>query len=249
MTMDDQRLPGRRPPGRAWALTVKDAHQITPLMRRVTFTGDDLAEFVWKPGQDVVLRIPTDDPEPSRRHYTVRSFDLEARRLEIDFFLHGDTPGPRWAKAAKSGDPIGAQGPRGRTTLNPDAEWHLFTGDETCLPAVFAIVEQLRPDQRAFVFLEIGYEAERQTLKSQANVALEWIIRAGPPQPSSPALISRFADFVFPPGVGHAYVIGETSTVRAQRQGLIARGFPKDRISAEGYWRPGRVGGHDHNWE
>jgi hypothetical protein len=34
--------------------------------------------------------------------------------------------------------------------------------------------------------------------------------------------------------------------VRAQRQGLLARGLTKDRIAAEGYWRPGRVGGHDH---
>jgi NADPH-dependent ferric siderophore reductase len=30
------------------------------------------------------------------------------------------------------------------------------------------------------------------------------------------------------------------------RRELIARGFPKQQISAEGYWRPGRVGGHDH---
>ena len=34
--------------------------------------------------------------------------------------------------------------------------------------------------------------------------------------------------------------------MRAQRQGLIARGLPKTQIAAEGYWRPGRVGGHDH---
>ncbi|MEI9888448.1 MAG: SIP domain-containing protein [Rhizomicrobium sp.] len=52
--------------------------------------------------------------------------------------------------------------------------------------------------------------------------------------------------FAFPPGHGHAYIIGETSNVRAIRQRLIARGLGKDRTSAEGYWRPGRIGGHDH---
>ncbi len=32
----------------------------------------------------------------------------------------------------------------------------------------------------------------------------------------------------------------------AQRHHLIGRGFTRDRISSEGYWRPGRIGGHDH---
>ena len=28
--------------------------------------------------------------------------------------------------------------------------------------------------------------------------------------------------------------------------GLIARGLTRDQIYSEGYWRPGRIGGHDH---
>jgi NADPH-dependent ferric siderophore reductase len=46
--------------------------------------------------------------------------------------------------------------------------------------------------------------------------------------------------------VGHAYTLGETGLVRTLRQGLVARGLAKSQIFAEGYWRPGRVGGHDH---
>ncbi len=53
-------------------------------------------------------------------------------------------------------------------------------------------------------------------------------------------------DFSLPPGKGHAYIIGETSNVRRQRHALIARGLPRNQISSEGYWRPGRIGGHDH---
>ena len=49
-----------------------------------------------------------------------------------------------------------------------------------------------------------------------------------------------------PKGRGHAIIIGETSNVRAQRQHLLAQGLGKDQIYAEGYWRPGRIGGHDH---
>ncbi len=59
-------------------------------------------------------------------------------------------------------------------------------------------------------------------------------------------MIQTITRFEPPPGVGHVYLLGETSTVRAQRQALVAKGFPKAQIFAEGYWRPGRVGGHDH---
>ena len=48
------------------------------------------------------------------------------------------------------------------------------------------------------------------------------------------------------PGHGHAYLLAETATVRIIRHGLLARGLAKDQITAEGYWRPGRQGGHDH---
>ena len=41
-------------------------------------------------------------------------------------------------------------------------------------------------------------------------------------------------------------MLGETSTIRRQRHDLIARGMGKEQIFGEGYWRPGRVGGHDH---
>jgi NADPH-dependent ferric siderophore reductase len=78
-------------------------------------------------------------------------------------------------------------------------------------------------------------------------VELVWLPRAGAPAaPSSPALIGAVESFDPPPGTGHVYLLGETSTIRRQRHALVARGTPKEQIFGEGYWRPGRVGGHDH---
>jgi NADPH-dependent ferric siderophore reductase len=235
----------RRPTQPIWDLTVVEAAEVTPRMRRVTVTGA-LQGFQWRPAQDLVLMLPQADGETARRHYTIRSFDPRARRLDIDFVLHGDAPAVRWARGAKPGDVLQAQGPRGRTVINPDAEWHLFTGDETCLPGIFAMIEQLPADARAFAFIEIESDAEKQAIEPDCELRLTWLVRDGPIERSSPRLIAALADFQAPRGRGHAYVIGETSTVRAQRQGLIAKGWDKAAISAEGYWRPGRVGGHDH---
>ena len=235
----------QRPSRPTWPLTVVDALDITPRMRRVRFIGDTLDAFAWRPGQDLVLALPTLGGE-ARRHYTVRSFDRAEQSLDIDFVLHGDSPAVRWARAAKLGDTVDASGPRGRTVVDPQADWHLFVGDETGLPAIFAMLESLRPSAHAVAILEVHDADERQTPAAVANVDLQWFTRGGPAQAPSRALVDRLGLFAPPPGVGQAYVIGETGTVRTIRQGLIARGFPREHIAAEGYWRPGRIGGHDH---
>lgn len=235
----------RRPPLAAWTLTVADALDVTPRMRRVRFVSQGLDAFPWRPGQDVVLNIPTPEGE-ARRHYTVRAFDRAETRLDIDFALHGDSPATNWARQAKMGDSIVAHGPRGRTTVDHHADWHLFVGDETAMPGILAMIESLRPGARAQAIIEVRDADERQAPAAVADVDIEWFYRQGPAVAGSRALIERMNLFAPPPGVGQAAVIGETAMVRAVRQGLIARGFPRERICAEGYWRPGRIGGHDH---
>ncbi|MCC7267240.1 MAG: siderophore-interacting protein [Caulobacteraceae bacterium] len=237
-----------QPPGRPalkeWRFEVAGVEDVTPRLRRIAF-GGDLAGFEHTPGQDMVLMIDTGEG-PGRRHYTIRR--VEAGRVVIDFVMHGHGgPAERWAADAKSGDALTALGPRGRTlVLRPEADWHLFTGDETCLPGIAAVIETLPAGVRVFAFIEVEDKDDRQEIAGAASLDLQWIVRGGPAVPSSPALIERLALFAPPPGRGHCYIVGETSTVQQQRRGLIARGMDKARISAEGYWRPGRKGGHDH---
>jgi NADPH-dependent ferric siderophore reductase len=208
-------------------------------MRRISFSAPDLADLDWTPGQDLVLNLPN----APRRHYTIRQ--IKDGLLDIDFVLHGHGAAAGWARDALPGDRIEAMGPRGRTRLAASADWHLFLGDETSLPGIFAMLEALPAGAKAFAFVEVETLAERQPLRSAADVALDWAVRDCPAQPND-LLLGRLKGFTPPPGDGQAYVIGETSGVRAERQWLIASGWPRERITAEGYWRPGRIGGHDH---
>ncbi len=228
---------------RVWTLTVTGKTSITPRMMRVVFKGADLDELVWKRGQDLVLELPQADGSVARRHYTIRDLDAAAKTLAIDFVLPGASPAGDWARGVQPGAAIAAAGPRGHTWLR-ETDWHLFVGDETCIPAIFAMIEGLPPGARAFAFLEVADQAEKQTAPGNAHIV--WLTRGGAPAGPSSLLFDAVDAFAFPPGRGHAYVIGETSGVRAIRQRLIARGLGKDQTSAEGYWRPGRVGGHDH---
>jgi NADPH-dependent ferric siderophore reductase len=216
--------------------------QIAPRMARVEFSGPDLDELIWTRGQDVALEIPTGDGI-ARRHYTIRTHDPKARTLAIDFVLHGEGASAPWLDALKPGDFVNVVGPRGHTYLRP-ADWHLFTGDETCIPGIFAMLESLPHDAKGFAFIEVDSEADIVPLQTHAKTA--WLFRNGAKAGPNSLVYDAVENFAFPDGSGFAYIIGETSTVRTLRHRLLDRGFARDRIAAEGYWRPGRVGGHDH---
>jgi NADPH-dependent ferric siderophore reductase len=224
---------------RLWRLSVRETEAVTPRTRRLKFAAPDLADLAWKPGQNLVLNLP----DAPRRHYTIRA--IRDGLLSIDFVLHGHGAAANWAEGAKPGDRVEALGPRGRTRLAEDADWHLFVGDETCIPGIFAMIEALPKGARAFAVLEVETEDEQQNVATEADLTIDWVVRGGPARPNE-LLLHRLKTFQAPPGDGHAYVIGETSGVRAERHYLLEQGWPKERITAEGYWRPGRVGGHDH---
>lgn len=105
-----------KPPMPLWPLTVVQTCDVTPNMRRVTFALENVQGFDHRPGQDLVLMMTGDDGQPGRRHYTVRSIDKAAGRLDIDFLLHGTvgrpsggrlppSPATPWRRAARADAP------------------------------------------------------------------------------------------------------------------------------------------------
>ncbi len=241
-----QDMPRRRPELPAWTFRVVDAADVKPKLRRVWFTTEGIENFHYKPGQDVVLFLPLENGDLGRRHYTIRGIDRDKATIALDFVMHGDTPGPNFARRCKPGDTVEVKGPRGRVVFNPEADWHLLTGDETCLPAIYHIMETMPAATKAYLFLEVQSREDEEEIVTQADADIEWLHRIGEhPGPNS-IVLDRLSNFELPQGRGQAYIIGETSNVRAQRHHLIARGLGRDQIASEGYWRPGRTGGHDH---
>ena len=246
--------PMGRPQLRQWELTVTAVADAPVNMRRVTFTAPDIAEFTYRAGQAIVMMLPTADGEFGRRDYTIRSLDTEKGLLDVDFFMHGDannlTPGPAFARDAKIGDKINVRGPRGGASFWEDADWHLITGDECCLPAIFHILETMPAKTQMHVLIEVDNTDSAIALndirEGLTATQITWLhrgdIKAGP----SDFMAQAVAGYHLPHGRGHAILIGETSNVRKQRQNLLTRGLTREQIASEGYWRPGRIGGHDH---
>lgn len=238
--------PAGRPKLRSWNLEVVDSFDAPSNMRRVVFTADDIAEFDYRPGQAIVFMMPLQNGETGRRHYTIRNAERTSGTFSVDFLMHGDAPSPTWARNATPGDRIEAKGPRGGAWFRPEADWHLLSADETGIPAIAHMLETMPAEARAFAFIEVDGRDDEIEIPTRASAVVRWLHRNGVrPGPNDLAL-SALEAFDLPAGRGHAIVIGETGNVRRQRHALIARGMTRDQISSEGYWRPDRVGGHDH---
>ncbi len=222
-------------------LTVVESRAVTPNMQRLVLTAPELGDFAYKPGQDVMLMVDGDGSRPVRRRYTIRALDPGKQLLTLDIVRHGQGPGERWVLAAASGVTVEGIGPRGKISPVPDADWHLFVGDESGLAAIFAMAESLPPHASATVILEVPEAADEQELRPQAPVELTWLHRGGRPAGEPDALVAAAAAVPLLAGRRHAYVIGEARVVSALREALQARGLEPAQLSPKAYWGRGKA--------
>jgi len=225
---------------RTWHLDVAEVQDLTPRMRRVQLTSPDLDRFDYLVGQDMALTFRRVDAPPVRRRYTIRHYDPDQRRLDLDFVLHGDGPGMRWAQAARPGDAIEVVGPRGKITLLRDAAWHLFAGDATAVPGALAMLEALSEDVTAVAFLQVDGPEERQAVGGDRAQQITWHYEEPAPNRDT-GLAAVLAGASLPPGRGHAYLAGEVALVTALKATLLSRGWSPEDISAKAYWNRGRA--------
>ncbi|MFD1330505.1 DUF2218 domain-containing protein [Methylopila musalis] len=240
-------------------LTVVSAIDLTPHMRRLTLTGPDIDRFMTdasfhvrlvipqggsaptpRVGPDGKIVWPEDRPKPALRVYTIRRYDRAARTLEVDAVVHADPgPGGAWAVSAALGDLIGVVGPGGGG-MPPANDWLLLAGDETALPAIGRMLENLPPNARGEALLEIDDDGERQTLASPEGITIRWLSRAA----GAPTLTEAVRAAAIPADAASPYVwaASESATAQTLREHLRGeRGLPKDRQHVVAYWRRGRT--------
>jgi len=200
-------------------------------MTRVHLSGESLRGLAAVPGQTVKIFVPDAAGVPVTRDYTVRGYDPAAPRMDIDFVLHGDGPAANWARQARAGHPLEFVGPSGRYRPDPAADWHLFAGDETALPAIQAMTESLPPGARAHVYVEVADPGEEQPIPPDG----QWLHR-GDAAPGT-VLEGALRAAAIPPGRGRIWLAGHTPTVRRIRAHLLdERGMDRRALYVKGYW-------------
>ncbi|TNB48821.1 siderophore-interacting protein [Martelella lutilitoris] len=229
-------------------LTVAAADYITPAMRRITFECPELADFISAaPDDHIKLFFDTGEEKPAMRDYTPRRYDNAGRSLTIDFAIHDAGPATAWAVAAKPGDWLEIGGPRGSSVVRgPVAHW-LLIGDETALPAIGRRIEEQEPGTRITAVIAVPSSDDRQTFKTEADVELSWIDRAGT-DATDPAPFLEALKAVALPSRTFAWIGAEARVARAVRTFLVEeRGHPLTWMNASGYWVASQAGTSEKN--
>lgn len=127
-----------------------------------------------------------DEVRPRIRTYTTRALRPDVRELDVDLVLHGDGgPASRFAGSAAPGDVVAFLGPNadfdgdpgGLEFRCPESVPVLLVGDETALPAIARILEELPVDATGEAVVEVPTAGDRLDLRRPEGVRLTWLPR------------------------------------------------------------------------
>ncbi|MGB3388108.1 MAG: siderophore-interacting protein [Pseudaminobacter sp.] len=246
-------------------MRVEAVRSLTPHMRRITLQGEELERFThgglhvrllfpaegtagsrWWPvmGEDGRPAWPEGVARPVARVYTIRRIDIARGLVDIDMVVHGSGSGPGsvFAETANPGDLIGMTGPSGGTIGKADR--YLLAGDETALPAILRILEELPASAAVTAFIEVADAAEEQAVRTTARLDLTWLHRNGREAGTTTLLQDAVCSARWSPGDdGFAWIGCEHAAFRTLRKYLREeRHMPRDNHLVVAYWRRGCEG-------
>ena len=239
-------------------VTVSRAFLITPHMRQIVFSGEDLGRFdrmdqlhcrlIFQPKGTLQPEWPGLDanghivwPEGRKletRVYTIRAIDAAKGEVTIDFALHPQAgPATRWAMEAAPGDIVGMVGPAANG-LEP-AEFYVLAGDETALPGIARILEALDRSATGHVFIEVSCPEEVQQLACPSGISVNWLFRDGKPAGTTSLLEDAVRAVSWPTDLSSASFWGgceHGAFRRIHRLLRHDRGLPRARMVLYSHW-------------
>ncbi|QDO86968.1 siderophore-interacting protein [Ornithinimicrobium ciconiae] len=261
-------MPIEREAHQLFRVTVTAAEQVSPIMRRLTLRAPELADYqplgpdeyfglvMPAAGQDLPA-LPEADPDratprgsfdvpdeqqPDVRWYTIRAHRPEVGEVDVDVVTHGDAgPGSAWVLRAEVGSQAAFQTGTAAYRTEQASGAQVIAGDETALPAISRILEELPATVEAHVFLEVPAVTDVPPLPSPRS-AMITVVERGTGLPGS-ALVPAIEAASLPIPTA-SWIAGEKATVAAVRRYLTSEiGAAKRAVYFCPYWILGKPRG------
>jgi NADPH-dependent ferric siderophore reductase len=231
--------------------TVVSNEALTYGMRRISLAGPALAGLSDDPPAKWVKVFPkfgepstgnTTNGNPVGRVYTIRHFDAEASVLTIDVAIHGPGAVSNWLERCKPGDECDVAGSRGGFDgISGNVDCAVFVGDETSLPAIESILEELPSYISARVFIETANERTVHEPLRRAE-SIKWLRR----RPTAEMLANEVAAWCSHNRNVFVWAAGEATRMRMLRRPLVSQlGLEVARVHTVGYWKEGATDHRD----
>lgn len=232
-------------------LQVLSSTTLTPNMKRLVFSGEDLNDFpvgsesgyfklLFTPEgepiskiEDITTMAPT---KPIMRTYTIRAFKPDSNELTVDFALHTSNEGPasRWANNARGMEKIVIVGPGPAKLAEHDADWFFFVGDMTSLPAISCNLELLPDTAKGHAVIEVATEHDIQDITSPNGVTITWVIKG------KQSLLEVVQSSPWYQGTPYIWCACEFSIMRSLRRYFkVDKNLDKDSMYISSYWKAG----------
>lgn len=249
----------RRRPPRFRILELRAKELLTPRMARIALGGDDLAGFtVEEPAASVRLLLPSPGAEelvipswtgneflleggqrPLIRTFTPMRFDPEAYELGLDVVLHDGGAASAWVRGAALGDQAAISGPGRGYAVDRGAGSFVLCGDETAIPAISQLIEQIPETTSVLVLIEIVDAAAEIELPRHPAMSATWLVLPGGAPPGA-MLVEAIGEAAIPAGA-KVWVAGEAAAMHQTRRHLFDdRGMARSDVTVRGYWKHGR---------
>ncbi len=174
---------------------------------------------------------PTGDDALHAPAYTIRRIDPDAGHFDVDILVHGQGPTCQWAAAATPGTEVGISGPGGGWL--PTARRLVLAGDETALPAIARILEEVPADVRGDALIEVQDPADAQDLMVPPGMRLRWLVR----EHGEDLLDALRRLDLPPPGDRFVWFAAEKAQATEARRFLReTAGFGRKEAQAAAYW-------------
>ncbi|WP_420589163.1 siderophore-interacting protein [Bacterioplanoides sp.] len=192
------------------------------------------------------------------RTYTVRKFNKADLTLDIDLVLHGEVsedysltssssttsksgPASSWAAHTQPGDHMLMYGPGKVKFAQADADWLLFAGDMTALPAISCQLEQLPDNARGYAVIEINADEDQQDLKRPEGIEVIWVVNSRPDSDNT-VLSDAVKALPWLSGQVAIWAACEFSNMRLLRSYFKKeKQVGRDQLYVSSYWKMGQT--------
>jgi NADPH-dependent ferric siderophore reductase len=252
----------RREPPRFREVTVDRVEWLSGRMVAVTFAGPDLKGLsVDEPAASVRLLLPSSgeselivprwdgnqfllpgSERPLLRTFTPRRLDSQVPALDLWIVVHGEEGASGWAQAAAPGDPAAISGTGRGYAVDRRAPGYLLAGDETAIPAMSQLLEEIPDRVPVRALIEVGGADGRFTITDHPRAEIAWLESAEGATPGN-ALVRAVEGVDLADGT-LVWAAGEAAAMQRIRRHLFEeRALSRRQAVVRGYWKHGRAGG------